>query len=81
MTTLTQPLNRFISEQVNLGVVHSEKEAELTIMVELEKRELDRGIKQAQEEFKKGDYVEFDDDFLESFLKEKREQYLNKQAI
>ena len=80
MNTLTQPLNLFIKEQVDLGMVHSEQEVEQSIMADMEKRALERGIKKSQQQFKKGCYVEFDDEFLVSFLSKKRDAYLKKQS-
>ena len=75
MSTLTQPLSQFIREQVNLGVVHSEMEAEQVIMMEMEERKFNRKLLKSQQQIKEGNYVELNDEFLVSFLKEARIKY------
>lgn len=63
MEILTQPVNELINQQ---------KFVDSNISYDLE-----TGIKKAQEQFRKGNYVVFDDKFLNSFLERKRKQYFH----
>lgn len=78
MTTLTQPLNWFIKEQVDLGIVKSEVEAEIIIINEIRERELDRKILLSKEQIKNWNYVEFNKSFVDWFLNESKNKLINK---
>jgi len=72
MSTLTQPLETFIYQQIKNGAVSSDIEAEQLILSAVSKRALDRKLSRAQEQVKNGQYYEADDDFVNNLLFEAR---------
>ncbi len=62
MTTLTQPLNWFIQDQVKKGTISSGEEAEKIIMQTLEERETDRILQARLAEADRGETIPFDDE-------------------
>ncbi|MFT4928208.1 MAG: Arc/MetJ-type ribon-helix-helix transcriptional regulator [Phenylobacterium sp.] len=72
MSTITQPLDSFIDEQVKTGTVSSEIEAEKMILFAVSQRALARKLARAQEQVKNGEFYEAGDDFISNLLIEGR---------
>ena len=75
MTTLTQPLNWFIQDQVKKGIVSSMREAEKIIMQTLEERETDRILQSRLEEADRGEVMPFNDELVKEIQAEGRKLF------
>lgn len=73
MSTITQPLDVFIDEQVKTGSVSSEIEAEALILSAVSQRALTRKLTRAQEQVKNGEFYEAGDDFIRNLLSESKQ--------
>lgn len=72
MSTLTQPLDTFIDEQMKTGAVSSEVEAEQMIQTAVFERVLDRKLERAEQQADNGQCYEANDDFIAGVLTEAR---------
>ena len=68
MSTLTQPLDAFINEQISSGLAKSKTEAEQLILSALKERELDRKLAKAEKQIEQGQYQPLDHEFISDFL-------------
>ncbi|MES2677377.1 MAG: hypothetical protein V4612_03575 [Pseudomonadota bacterium] len=77
MSISATTINNFLKQQVKAGVCSSIEEAQKQLASKLAEMRLDRNIKEAREDYKKGRYETLDDQWIENYVLESSKKLLS----